>query len=177
MKKLIVLLVLMMASTMNFAQSKVAHVNTQRVLDTMPSRKAAEKELQNFEQRAVKELQETQQKLQSDYKKLQQEKSTMSPTAYKFEEERLMKKSQEFQTRQQELDQQIQVLSQELNKPILARVQKGVEKVCESEKIDYVIDESSLLYSNGKDLTNLVIKEVMKMENESKVNVPDLDDE
>ncbi|PKR81139.1 hypothetical protein CW751_06025 [Brumimicrobium salinarum] len=146
------------------AQSSVAHVNTQKVLDTMPSRKSAMKELESFEKRAVKELQETQQKLQADYGKLQQEQKTMSPTAFKFEEERLMKKSQEFQTRQQELDQQIQILSQELNAPILELVQKAVKKVCEDQKIDYVIDESSLLYSGGKDITQAVIVKVLEME-------------
>lgn len=149
------------------AQSNLAHVSTQKVLDTMPSRKSAMKELESFERRAVKELQETQQKLQADYTKLQQEKSTMSPTAYKFEEERLMKKSQEFQTRQQELDQQIQILSQELNEPILDLVQKAVSKVCKQEKISYVIDESSLLYSGGRDITDLVVKEVLVLEKEN----------
>lgn len=167
MKKLILILIIAVTTLGTaYGQSTMAHVNTKKVLDTMPSRKNAMKELENFERRAVKELQETQQKLQGDYTKLQQEKSTMSPTAYKFEEERLMKKSQEFQTRQQELDDQIQILSQELNAPILETVQNAVAKVSKQEKISYVIDESSLLYSNGRDITDLVIKEVLVLEKE-----------
>lgn len=168
MKKLMLIL-LVAVTTLGgaaYGQTPVAHVNTQKVLDTMPSRKSAMTELENFERRAVKELQETQQQLQADYGKLQQEKATMSPTAYKFEEERLMKKSQEFQTRQQELDQQIQILSQDLNAPILDMVQKAVAKVCKAEKISYVIDESSLLYSGGRDITDLVVKEVLVLEKE-----------
>jgi len=164
------MLILLMAVTTfgaAYSQSSMAHVNTQKVLDTMPSRKNAMKELDKFENRAVKELQETQQKLQGDYTKLQQEKPTMSPTAYKFEEERLMRKSQEFQTRQQELDEQIQILSQELNAPILERVQTAVKKVSKQDKVDYVIDESSLLYSGGKDITKLVIEEVLRLEREA----------
>lgn len=170
MKKLMLIL-LMAVTTLGtaYSQSSMAHVNTQKVLDTMPSRKSAMTELENFERRAVKELQETQQKLQGDYTKLQQEKASMSPTAYKFEEERLMKKSQEFQTRQQELDEQIQILSQELNAPILKTVQDAVAKVCKTEKVDYVIDESSLLYSGGRDLTMLVVKEVLRIEKEAAV--------
>jgi Skp family chaperone for outer membrane proteins len=167
MKKLVVLVVATVAFlTTGLSQSNFAHVNTQRVLDTMPSRKAAILEIEKFEERAMNELQETQTKLQADYQKLQTEKGTMSPTAYKFEENRLMKKSQEFQQRQQELDQQIQYLSQELNEPILETVQKAIEKVSQLEKVDYVLDESGLLYAKGKDLTNKVIAEVMKMENE-----------
>ncbi|HLW39258.1 MAG TPA: OmpH family outer membrane protein [Brumimicrobium sp.] len=150
-----------------YSQTSLAHVNTQRVLDTMPSRKHAMQELDKFEERAIQELQETQRKLQEDYGKLQQEQSTMSPTAYKFEEDRLMRKSQEFQQRQQELDQQIRILGDELNKPILDRVQKSVEKVCKLEKIDYVLDESTLLYSKGRDITDKVIVEVLKLEAEA----------
>ena len=174
MKKLILILLVAVTAfgTTAYGQTSIAHVNTQVVLDTMASRKSAMVELENFERRAVKELQETQQKLQGDYAKLQQEKSTMSPTAYKFEEERLMKKSQEFQTRQQELDQQIQILSQELNAPILDIVQKAVAKVSKQEKISYVIDESSLLYSGGRDITDLVVKEVLAMEKEKAATAP-----
>jgi len=168
MKKLVVLVVATVAFlTAGLSQSNIAHVNTQRVLDTMPSRKAAILEIEKFEERAMNELQETQTKLQADYQKLQAEKATMSPTAYKFEENRLMKKSQEFQQRQQELDQQIQYLSQELNDPILEMVQKAIETVSKLEKVEYVLDESGLLYSKGKDLTNKVIAEVMKMENQN----------
>src|SRR5690554_3160356 len=169
MKKLMLILLIAVTTigTSAYSQISIAHVNTQKVLDTMPSRINAMKELENFERRAVKELQETQQKLQADYAKLQQERATMSPTAYKFEEERLMKKSQEFQTRQQELDEQIQILSQELNAPILKTVQDAVAKVCKTEKIDYVIDESSLLYSGGRDITALVVKEVIRIEKEA----------
>ncbi len=166
MKKGVLLLVMIVTTLVSYSQTTVAHVNSQKVLDTMPSRKAAEKELQNFEQRAVKELQETQQKLQQEFATLQQDK-TMSPTVRKFEEDRLNKKAQEFQTRQQELDQQIQILNQDLNAPILETVQKAVKVVCEKQKIDYVIDQSSLLYSNGTDITDLVIKEVLRMENAS----------
>lgn len=167
MKNLILIAFVVIASLgTTFGQSTFAHVDTQKVLDTMPSRKAAMKELQSFEERAVRELQETQQKLQEDFNKLEQEKGSMSPTAYGFEEERLMRKSQEFQTRQEELNNQMQLLSQELNAPILERIQTAVDKVSKAQKIDYVIDVSSLLYSNGKDITAAVVQEVLKMEEE-----------
>src|SRR5690554_457737 len=173
MKKLMLILLIAVTTLGTaYGQISIAHVNTQKVLHTMPSRINAMKELENFERRAIKELQETQQKLQADYTKLQQEQKTMSPTAFKFEEERLMKKSQEFQTRQQELDQQIQILSQELNAPILEMVQSAVAKICKQEKISYVIDESSLLYSGGRDITDLIVKEVLVMEKAAAAAAP-----
>src|SRR5690606_9496014 len=102
----------------------LGHLNSQKVLDTLPSRKAALEELSRFEQRAYKELEETQQSLQQAYMKLQEEAGSMSKTAYKFEEDRLMRKSQEFQQRQEELDQQLKMLANELNTPVLERLQE-----------------------------------------------------
>lgn len=170
MKKIILTLVLA-ATTLGgvaFGQSNFGHIDTQKVLDTMPSRKTAMMELEKFEARAVRELQETQKKLQADYAKLQEEGASMSKTAYEWEEERLMKKSQEFQTRQQELDQQMKVLGDELNAPILTLIKEAVSKVSKVEKLNYVLDVSTLLYSDGKDITDKVIKEVLKVEAEAK---------
>ena len=176
MKKFVVILLIAVVSMGTaFSQSSIAHLNSQRVLDTMPSRKEAMKEVENFEKRAIQELQETQQKLQNDYAVMTQDK-TMSPTARKFEEERLNKKAQEFQQRQQELDQQIQILSQELNQPILERLQKAVDIVSKAEKLDYVIDESSLLYSKGRDITDKVIVEVLKLEKAAASSTPPKED-
>ena len=50
----------------------------------------------------------------------------------------------------------------ELNKPILARVQKAVEIVSDRKKINYVLDESSTLYfKGGMDITAEVLVELL----------------
>ena len=45
-----------------FSQTKLAHVNSQKLLDTLPSRKAAIIKLQEFETNGVKELKEMEDK-------------------------------------------------------------------------------------------------------------------
>jgi outer membrane protein len=163
MKKLVSVLVLVFSLSTAFSQM-FAHVDSQRVLDTMPSRKAAMKEMNDFEARAMKEMQEEQAKFNKEYTEFEANSASMSPTARRFEEERLSKKYQELQGRGQELDQQMNILANELNAPILERVRKAIENVAKVEKLDYVLDESGLLYSKGKDITNKVIIEVMKLE-------------
>lgn len=169
MKKVVLIFVMALFGAISLKAQSVAHVNREKILDTMPSQGEAAKEIENFERRAIAELQETQEKLQRDFQKLQEEKSTMSPTAYKFEENRLNKKYQEFQQRQQELDQQIQILSQEVYEPILERARIAIETVAKAEKVEYVLDQTSpaMLYGGGRDLTNKVITEVLKMEREA----------
>lgn len=150
------------------AQS-IAHVDRDIVIDTLPSQANAAAEIESFRKRAFEELRETQQKLQGDFRKLEEERDRMSPTAFKFEENRLNKKAQEFQERQMELEQQIQVITQEAYMPIMERIDKAIEKVAKAEKVDYIIDSSdpSFLYTGGRDLTNKVVQEALKFENEA----------
>ena len=80
----------------------------------------------------------------------------------KREEEKLMKKQQALQDRETSLNNEMQAYSQELNAPILSRVQKAVSIVAERLKLNYVIDESvTLYYSGGTDITSDVVKELL----------------
>jgi len=163
MKKLVSVVVLVFSLSTAFSQM-FAHVDSQKVLDTMPSRKAAMQEMSDFEARAMKEMQEEQTKFNAEYADFEKNSATMSPTARRFEEERLSKKYQELQGRGQELDQQMNILASELNAPILDRVKLAIENVAKMEKLDYVLDESGLLYAKGKNITDKVVVEVLKLE-------------
>lgn len=58
MKKFLLAIVVMFSLGSVMAQSKVAHVNSQKLLDTLPSRKDAMTKLKEFESNGVLELQE-----------------------------------------------------------------------------------------------------------------------
>ncbi len=165
MKKLILaFLVIFSVSTLS-AQTKVGHINSQEILDTMPSRKAAIVKLQEFEMAGINELKEMEIDFNQAYAKYEKDRPTMSPVIIKIEEEKLMKKQQALQEREQTLQQEIQVYSQELNAPILDMVQKAVKVVSERMKLNYVLDESMLMYfGGGIDITDAVITEILKMD-------------
>lgn len=147
------------------AQSKVAHVNSQTLLDTLPSRKVAILKLQEFETNGVKELQEMEADFNAAVAKYEKARPNMSPVIIKIEEEKLMKKQQALQEREQGLNAEMQAYSQELNTPILGMVQRAVKIVSERLKINYVIDESVTLYfAGGTDITQEVIVELLKMD-------------
>ena len=162
MKKLLLAFAVMFSMGAVMAQSKVAHVNSQKLLDTIPSRKEAMVKLKEFETNGVKELQEMEADFNTALGKYEKERPNMSPMLIKIEEEKLMKKQQNIQDREQALNQEMQVYSQELNKPILERVQKAVEIVSDRKKLNYVIDETVTLYfKGGMDITNEVITELL----------------
>ncbi len=168
MKKLLLALVLIFSVGSLMAQTKVGHVNSQKLLDTLPSRKAALVKLREFEASGIKELQEMEADFNAAIAKYEKERPNKSPMLQKIEEEKLMKKQQNIQDRENSLNQEMQIYSQELNSPILARVQKAVEIVAERKKINYVIDESVTLYfKGGSDLTAEVMTELLKLDAEA----------
>ncbi len=165
MKKLILAILVVVSAGTISAQTNVAHVNSQTLLDTLPSRKAAILKLQKFEQDGMLELQEMEQDFNTALAKYQGALAGMSPVIQKIEEEKLMKKQQALQEREKGLQQEMQVYSNELNTPILTMVQKAVQVVSERKKINYVIDESVTLYfEGGTDITTEVITELLKMD-------------
>ncbi len=168
MKKLLLALVVMFSMGTVMAQSKVAHVNSQKLLDTLQSRKDAMNQLKEFEANGIKELQEMEADFNAALAKYEKDRPSMSPTLIKFEEEKLMKKQQGIQDRETSLNQEMQIYSQELNKPILERVQKAVEIVSDRRKLNYVIDESVTLYfKGGTDITAEVIIELLRLDAEA----------
>lgn len=147
------------------AQSKIAHVNSQKLLDTLPSRKAAIKEINDLEAAGVAELKEMDAQVQAAYQAYLAKKSTYTPTVDQFEQQKIQRMQQNLEARQQEIDQQLQILSNDLNKKTLDIVKKAVANIAVAKKYNYIIDESTMLYSaGGVDVTNEVITELLKLD-------------
>lgn len=165
MRKIVTLIALVLSLTSLNAQSKIGHVNTQKLLDTLPSRKLALKQIGEFEQRGIEELKEMESELQKIYTKYMSDQSTLTPVMRQYEEERIQKKQQALQQREQELQQQMNALGNELNAPILKRVQKAVDIVADRKKFNYIIDETATLsFKGGTDLTNEVMVELLRLD-------------
>jgi len=166
--KNLLLLVTIFVSLSVFSQSKIGHVNSQKLLDTMQSRKIAMKKLDDFRAEGIKELQEMQKAFEAGYVKFESTSKDMSPVLLKMEQDKLMKKQQDIEARQGELEQGLQVYNEELNKPILDRIQKAIEIVADRKKLSYVIDESAALYfKGGIDCTAEALIEVLKLDAEA----------
>ncbi len=167
MKKLLVAL-LVILSTSAMAQQKIGHVNSQELLDSMPSRKAALATLQQFEKDGVAELTQMEADLQKAYDKYMAEKDGKSPLLNQIEEDKLQKRQQALAEREQSLQREMQAISKSMNDPILERIQKAVKIIAERKKISYVIDETTTLYFDaGIDLTAEVMAELMKLDAEA----------
>ena len=165
MKKTLSLVALLFVTNLAISQSKVAHVNSQSLLDTMPSRGLALKEIKEIEDEFKLELNGMYEEYEKTRAKLEAERATLSPTIIKSREANLMNLGQRIQEREQTVQNELQVRAQELNQPIFDRVKQAVDIVADRKKLNYVIDASNMLYSKGgMDITGEVIIELLKLD-------------
>lgn len=168
MKKILFALVVALSTlTAAQAQTKVAHVKSQQLLDTMPSRKAGIKEIQALEASGIKELREMDSAVRMVYMAYEDKVKKgiiTSDAAKQIEMARIQRMQDNLEARQQEIDQQLQYLTQDLNNRTIERVKKAVNIVATKKGIQYVIDGDAALFAGGTDITNEVIVELMKLE-------------
>ena len=166
--KNILIAITIVISVNSFAQTKIGHINSQVLLDTLESRKQAIKQLDAYKLEGMKELQEMNKAFEAAYIIFQQKEKDYSPVILKMEQEKLGRKQQELEGRQQELEKGLQIYNEELNKPILDRITRAIEIVADRKKINYIIDESTTLYSKGGiDCTAEVMIELLRLDAES----------
>ena len=165
-KQLTIFLILFISSfgSTVFAQSKIAHVNTKTVLDTIPSRKKGLKEIQEITKQSEAELIELDKQIQKVYTDYMNKNSDQSQTVNQYEENRIRKMQQDLQSREQELNDDLQKMSMTLNEKTYSIVKDAVKTIATKKGFQYVIDQETALFSGGTDITNDVIIEVLKLD-------------
>ncbi len=148
-----------------FAQTKIGHVDSQKLLDTLPSRDIAIAKLDSMKTAGMQELKMLDDDFQKAYQDYGIRQNAMSPAERQIVEGRLMQKQQMLEATQASLEEGLQIMSEELNKPILDRVQKAIDIVAERKKLNYVLDVSATMYSKGGiDITSEVIVELLLLD-------------
>ncbi|HLU86877.1 MAG TPA: OmpH family outer membrane protein [Taishania sp.] len=164
MKKILAGLVLML-SFGTMAQVKIGFVDSQRLLDTMPSRKVAMDKYLAHEKELAEEFTTMRNDLEKAYNDYQAKQGDMTPVLRQAAEKKIMDKERALQERQQSIQQELQAFGEELNTPILDRVQKAIAIVSERQKLSMVVDKSTTLYFAPElDITNQVAVELLKLE-------------
>jgi outer membrane protein len=147
------------------AQTKIGHVDSQKLLDTLQSRKDAIRKLDSMKTAGMEELKIMDADFQKAYQDYMTNQASKSPAERQIIEGRLMQKQQMLEATQASLEEGLQIVSEELNKPILDRVQKSIDIVADRKKLNYVLDVSATMYSKGGiDITSEVITELLLLD-------------
>jgi len=163
-KSLFIALLLFVGTTgMITAQSNVAHIDTQALIEAMPEMKASQSQLEKLQKTYDTEIKALMKEVETKAQQYGNEQDS------KTEEENI-KRVQEIQGMQNNIaayrEQALKDLQQkeiDLFQPILEKARDAIQKVGRAQGFQYVIDSSSgngVLLAEGKDLLADVKKEL-----------------
>ncbi len=168
MKKGIVVLVLMsvFGGFSSLAQHlKVAHINYLSIVDSLPSKKRADKDIEVFLKDGEKMLADMQAEYQKSLDIYLATADSLSPIIKELKEKQLMEQQQIIQIKSESLQTDLQILNERAYKPIEDKLKKAIAVVAAKYEVTYVLEESNLMYvGTGLDLTGEVRLEMMKTE-------------
>jgi len=145
------------------AQSKVAHIDVQQLVQDMPEMKAAQAELQKLQGTYKTDIDASYQALQSKMKTYQTEAATQTQEENQKRAQEVEGMQQNIMQAQQQAQQELSQKEMELLKPILEKANAAILKVGKAQGFDYVLDASSgsgVILADGKDLLAEVKKEL-----------------
>ncbi|MFV8280225.1 OmpH family outer membrane protein [Christiangramia marina] len=163
-RTLFIALALMIGATaFTNAQSKVAHIATQDLVQSLPEYKSAMDQLQKLEKTYDAEIKDMLSEAQSTMQRYEAEANTKS-------DEENQKRGAEIQAAQRRIQehstkarQDLQKKETDLLRPVLEKVRTSIQKVARAKGYDYVLDSTTgtgVLLADGYDLTPDVKKDL-----------------
>lgn len=162
-KTLLFAAALLIGTSFMNAQSKVAHINTQELVDAMPAMISAKSELEKLAKTYETDIKTMATELQNKVTQYDAEASTKTQE----ENTKRMTEVQGMETSirqyQAQAQQELAKKEAELLEPILKRAKDAVVKVAKAQGFDYVLDSTAgqgVILADGKDLLADVKKEL-----------------
>ncbi|HSI70400.1 MAG TPA: OmpH family outer membrane protein [Gillisia sp.] len=151
------------ATAFTQAQSKIAHVASQELVESMPAFKEAMAQLEKLQKTYDTEIRD----MMTEAQKTMQRYESEAPT--KTEEEN-QKRAAELQSTQQRIrehgqnaQQDLQKKELDLLKPVYEKARVAIQKVARAQGFDYVLDStngSGVIMADGTDLMPEVKREL-----------------
>lgn len=152
------------------AQTKVAHIDTQKLLSEMPEMKKAQEQLQKLSQTYSNDIQASLKEYQTKAQAYQSEINALTEEQLKAKQADLEKKLKELETMQGNIRQAEQTATEEIQKkqqslvtPLIEKARKAIEKIAKAQGVQYVLDAAqggNVIFAGGKDLLQDVKKEL-----------------
>jgi outer membrane protein len=151
----IVATISLMSNLIVNAQSKVAHINTQELVEAMPDMKNAKSELEKLAKTYETDIQAMATELQNKIKQYDAESSSKTDEENGKRLQEVQGMEQSIRQYQAQAQQDLQKKEIELLKPITEKAKNAILKVGNSQGFDYVLDSSQgqgVIMASGKDL-------------------------
>lgn len=156
---LLVLLMLVWPASFVAAQEsvKIGYVDTQRIFRDAPAAVKAAKKIEAEFSRRDQELQNMDKQLRGMQDALEKNAVTMSDTDRRAKEKELNELAREFQRKQREFREDLNLRQNEENAAIIEKANRAIKQLAESEKFDLIVQD--VVWASPKlDITDKIIK-------------------
>ncbi len=142
----------------------IAHINTAAVLEAMPDKVRAEKDLEQYYRGLENQLQAMANEYQTKMQDYEANQSTMSSFVKQSKEKEIIDLQNRIQQFQANAEGEFEAKRAELLKPILNKIQNAINAVASENELSYVIDISTgaavFLGEDSIDITYMVMKKL-----------------
>ena len=154
---MVALSVVLPAAQASAAELKVGYVNTQRIFRDAPTAVKAQKRIEAEFSKRDQDLQRMAKQLQALQESLEKNSVTMSESERRGKEKELNDLSREFQRRQREFREDLNLRQNEENAAIIEKANKAIKQLAENEKFDLIVQDV-VWVSPRLDVTDKIIK-------------------
>lgn len=151
------------ATAFTNAQSKVAHIATQELVQSLPEYKSAMDQLQKLEKTYDAEIKDMLSEAQSTMQRYEAEANTKSDEENQKRGAEIQAAQRRIQEHSSKARQDLQKKETDLLRPVLEKVRTSIQKVARAKGYDYVLDSTTgtgVLLADGYDLTPDVKKDL-----------------
>lgn len=145
------------------AQSKVAHINVQELIEAMPEFKAAQTSIDKVQKTYDTEIKSMLKELDAKAKLYDSEAASKTDEENQKRVVEVQGMQDNIQAYRQQALQDLEKKKSDIFKPILEKVQTTIQKVGRAQGYQYVLDStmgSGIILADGKDLMSDVKKEL-----------------
>jgi outer membrane protein len=145
---LLATLMIALPMTATFAQSKIAHIDTQKLISEMPEVIAAQKQIQALEKTYANDIENSIKEYTAKAQAYEAEARNQTDIVNQARQNEMQSMQQNIQTYRETATQDLQKKQTEMMRPLY-------EKVAAAQGFEYVLDASAgggVLVSKGKDL-------------------------
>ena len=139
------------------AELKIGYVNTQRIFRDAPAAQKAGKKLEGEFARRDQDLQRMAKQLKDTQETLERNAVTMAESERRAKEKECAELSREFQRRQREFREDLNLRQNEENAAVIEKANKAIKQIAEAEKYDLILQDV-VWVSPRLDITDRVIK-------------------
>lgn len=143
MKKFVLALMLMMPFTLMAQDLKIAYINSQELITSMPEYEAALKQLEDMNLTYNQEGKKLQEELQKKYTEYATAADTLDAAIKRYKEAELQRLQQSIEEFTQNADANLKKKQQELLTPIVDKANKAVKEVGDANGFTYIIDTNN----------------------------------